>query len=499
VIPYAITSRTGTPEYQVQYWSAVLLNVYGAALLCMSPLYGWFADHCRTRQWPYMLGLLFLIGSTLLLALGRRVWILILGRVLQGANASIIAILGLAMVVDTVGPEKCGYIMGYISLAINLGVFTGPLLGGVVFDRAGWSAVWGMIFALLGVDVLLRLVLIEKKRAAYWLKSDADNVVQKGIQEKITEIVPGPSQTASIIDRNIPTLMAESHPRVSGIDGNSVHDVEKGDEIKPRPNTMASLSSSVIKDGSVSGDLAESASPTNVGHLNTKVKKSWQVPVIFYMLKDRRLMNALIGVVVVSTILTSLDSTVPVFVKNTFHWDATAAGLVFLPLTAPGFLDPLIGKFCDRYRPRYLASIGFCCTAPFFILLRIVSQNTIHDKVTLCVLFFILRTAVSLVNVPLLIEITWAVEEFMAKMKAKQDKEQKSGYAQGYAIYNIGFGAGALIGPTMGGLLANVEGWKVSTLALGIVIGVWGILSFWTTPAPASINQEHSSSIHESV
>jgi MFS family permease len=51
---------------------------------------------------------------------------------------------------------------------MSLGMLVSPLLGGVVYDKAGYNAVFGMCYALIGVDIVLRLLLVEKKVAARW-------------------------------------------------------------------------------------------------------------------------------------------------------------------------------------------------------------------------------------------------------------------------------------------------------------------------------------------
>lgn len=61
--------------------------------------------------------------------------------------------------------------MGYVGIAYSVAVLAAPLLGGVVYSRAGYYAVYGMSFAVIGIDVLFRLVLIERKEAARWTQS----------------------------------------------------------------------------------------------------------------------------------------------------------------------------------------------------------------------------------------------------------------------------------------------------------------------------------------
>lgn len=90
VIPFAISSRSHVDEDRVQYWVSVLVAVYGASLLAFSPVCGWLADRGSSRRMPLLVGLLVLLGSTVLLNLGNSIGVLITGRVLQGASAAVV-------------------------------------------------------------------------------------------------------------------------------------------------------------------------------------------------------------------------------------------------------------------------------------------------------------------------------------------------------------------------------------------------------------------------
>lgn len=129
----------------------------------MIALCGWAADHLSNRRTPLLFGLLALAGATILLQLGRNIGVLILGRVLQGFSAAVVWVVGLAMLADTIPKSELGQAMGYVLIAMSLGVFLGPLLGGVVFERAGYNAVYAMAYVLIALDVVLRILLVEKK------------------------------------------------------------------------------------------------------------------------------------------------------------------------------------------------------------------------------------------------------------------------------------------------------------------------------------------------
>ncbi|KAK1072934.1 hypothetical protein LTR74_002166 [Friedmanniomyces endolithicus] len=169
VLPFALTARSQIPPAQIQTWISIFLAVYGAALLVASPICGWLADRSSSRRLPLLCGLLALGGCTVMLCIGSSIAVLAAGRVLQGFSAAVVWVVGLALLVDTVGPEAVGQVMGYVGLSMSLAILLAPLLGGVVFAAAGYYAVFAMAFGLIVVDVVLRVFMVEKKVAARWL------------------------------------------------------------------------------------------------------------------------------------------------------------------------------------------------------------------------------------------------------------------------------------------------------------------------------------------
>lgn len=145
VLPFALQSRVGIDSSNIQRWVSIFLAVYGAALLVAAPVCGWAADRLESRRWPLLAGLLALAGSTIMLCVGSSIGILIAGRVLQGFSAAVVWVVGLALLVDTVGPDNIGTAMGHATLSISISFLLAPLLGGIVFAKAGYYAVWGMV------------------------------------------------------------------------------------------------------------------------------------------------------------------------------------------------------------------------------------------------------------------------------------------------------------------------------------------------------------------
>lgn len=146
----------------------MLVSEAVSALAC-SPVFGYVMDRSGTRQGPYLFGLGLLFASMAVLTLARSIIWYIIARVLQGAATAMVAVAGLAIVTDTVDRNYLGHMIGYIGTSMNLGFMTGPMLGGLVYHVGGFYSVFGMAFAIVGLDFLLRLAVIEKRIAQTWL------------------------------------------------------------------------------------------------------------------------------------------------------------------------------------------------------------------------------------------------------------------------------------------------------------------------------------------
>lgn len=355
-----------------------------------------------------------------MLCVGSSISALVLGRLLQGFSAAVVWTVGLALLVDTVGQQEVGQVMGAVFIAMSLAYLLAPLLGGIVYARAGYYEVYYLAFGVIAMDILLRLLLIEKKIAKRYFGAE--------------EAEPDPSTTP-------PT----AHPAHSS------------------PPFSASAAQPL-------------SAPTESTPLTTKPSP---LPPVLTLLASRRLLTALWGCLVQAALTTAFDSVLPLFVQSTFSWTSTGAGLVFLPLVIPTFIAPLVGSLADKHGPKYLAAGGFLATAPFFILLRLVASDSLAQKALLCALLAVIGFGLAVVMVPLMAEVTYVVE-------AKERKRpgvfgEKGAYAQAYALFNVSFAGGTLVGPLWGGFVVQRSGWGVMSLSLGVLCAVSAVPAvIWT-------------------
>jgi MFS family permease len=161
ILPTLLTERAQVTSSKVQVALAGLLAAYNVAIVICAPISGYFADKWSNRKMPLLGGLFALAGATVLFTLSKNLGLLYLARILQGVSASIVWVVGLALLVDATGSEGIGSAMGWISLGLSLGDTCGPLISGVVYERAGHYAAFSVAFAVITVDIILRCLLLE--------------------------------------------------------------------------------------------------------------------------------------------------------------------------------------------------------------------------------------------------------------------------------------------------------------------------------------------------
>ncbi|KAF2736523.1 MFS transporter-like protein [Polyplosphaeria fusca] len=441
VIPFAMQSRGLVAQDRVQYWVSILIAVYGAALLVFSPFCGWLADRTASRRSPLLVGLLALLGSTVLLNVGSTIAVLIVGRILQGVSAAVVWVVGLALLADTIPQERLGQATGYVMLGMSLGILIAPLLGGVVFERGGYDAVYAMCYALVGVDIVLRLLLVEKKVAARW---DAS----VGGRERHTAERPASSQETTGLQR------LSEQKEIGSMQPTST-DLEKGMPTSTSTTTapVPTVPASRLRD---------------------------RLPPVLSLLYSRRLLAALLGSLIQAALLTSFDSVLTIHAAKVFGWGSTGAALLFLPVVIPTFLSPLCGMLADRVGGRYPASAGFLLSVVPFVCLRYVDENTIQDKVLVCALLALIGLFLSFTFPPIMAEISGIVEAKEKKMVENGRPGYGTGgaYAQAYALFNVAFAAGCMVGPLLAGFIVQDKGWATMAWVLGLLCGITAIPTF---------------------
>jgi len=313
VVPVALNSRAGVDPKDVQRWTAVLLAINGAALVAVSPIAGLVADYIGSRRTPLVASLLALMGASMMLCFGRSVGIYVVDRLLLGISGAVVWTVGLALVVDSVPKAEVGKYLGYVFMSINMAVLVVPLVGGVVYAAAGYYAVFYVSFGLIALDVVLRIGLIEKRDAKKWTnKADTDRT-QTQLQTKSIS----PSTTEDMEKQGAKDIVP----------------VEKGTTSSATATNLASTKNPVAE------------TP------QAEESRSFYAP-IFSLLKSPRVLTAIFGCLVQSTLFSTFDTVLTLHVNALFGWGSLGSGLIFLGLLVPSLASPLVGWSNDKLGPK---------------------------------------------------------------------------------------------------------------------------------------------------
>ena len=120
VLPFVLRDRLGVPQSQLQILVSVLLGIMAASGFVFSPVAGIIADKVGSRQQPFLIGLFSLLLSTILLALGNTITAIAIARILQGMSSAVVWVVGLAICLETVGPNRLGTTIGTVRFCVDI-------------------------------------------------------------------------------------------------------------------------------------------------------------------------------------------------------------------------------------------------------------------------------------------------------------------------------------------------------------------------------------------
>ncbi len=154
------------PAKQVVVGMSALMSVFAACTFLSAPVFGALSD----RYGRKIILIISLLGSVIgyvLFGIGGALWILFLGRIIDGLTAGNISTL-FAYISDSTEPEERTKWFGYITSVMGIGKIGGPALGGALGSIAlglPFFVTAGLILlSVVAVYVLLPESLVPEKR-----------------------------------------------------------------------------------------------------------------------------------------------------------------------------------------------------------------------------------------------------------------------------------------------------------------------------------------------
>lgn len=118
------------PARQVVVGMSALMSVFAACTFIAAPILGALSDRYGRRK-ILIISLSGSVAGYVLFGIGGSLWVLFLGRIIDGLTAGNISTI-FAYVADSTSPEERTQWFGYIGSVMGIGLLAGPALGGLL-------------------------------------------------------------------------------------------------------------------------------------------------------------------------------------------------------------------------------------------------------------------------------------------------------------------------------------------------------------------------------
>jgi len=143
-------AQTFSATFQQVQWIVIS---YLLAVTTLIVIAGRLGDRFGRRR-LLLTGILLFIVASVLCGLAPTLALLIAARAAQGIGAALMMSLTLALVSETVPPEKTGSAMGLLGTMSAIGTALGPTLGGLLIASLGWRSMF-LVNVPVGIAALL--------------------------------------------------------------------------------------------------------------------------------------------------------------------------------------------------------------------------------------------------------------------------------------------------------------------------------------------------------
>lgn len=417
----------------------VIFAMFSVGLVLSTPIFGVLSDIPSIgRRMPMLMGLLGMIASTILYGLATELWLLFLARFFQGVSSAASWVVGMAMVADVYDANVLGSKLGILMSINGIGLLIGPTLGGVIYENVSYISIFIICAAVVAADLAARIILIDESM----------------IQAHIT---------------------AQHQMNIAVIHNNNTDHVTSSDNDIGNNNVDVDHSIVTI-DNNTTVD-----NDTTVTHIKQNKYTIW------HMMIDKEIMLSTIGVLLLSAVFSAIEPILALYFNDRFGLSSQMIGVIYLALVIPYMISSILtGYLVDmNIRKKLILAIGSLLLSVAFPLLGY--SGTIWS-VILSLVF--LGTAIGVAMTPTLPEVSEYLQT-MGRITAQ---------AQGYALFNLAWAGGALIGGILSGILYQTIGWFYAMLLFGMICAGYGIIAILyciVVPDVLAIHRKRKKLYHE--
>jgi EmrB/QacA subfamily drug resistance transporter len=309
----------GAGSYTAIEW---VVTGYLLAQGAVIPLTGWITDRFGTKRLYLVTIVMFTIAS-MLCGVSQNLGELIVFRVIQGVGGGMLMPIGMTIILQAVGPQNMGRVMGIFGVPMLIAPAVGPVLGGWFVQDFSWRLIFYVnvpigIIAFIAATRFLR----ESHRAA-------------GLRLDIIGLLTGVPAVLALmyaVDRS--TDLGWSSPAVVGL----------------------LVASALLAVTFVMRQLRTSEPLLQLS-----------------LFKDRTFSWSMVLSFIIVTTMFGTMLLLPLYLQEVHNYDAIETGLLLLPQAAMAAVSmPLGGYLTDRIGPKWVVATGlFLLTVGSVLLAQI--------------------------------------------------------------------------------------------------------------------------------
>ncbi|KAK4865335.1 hypothetical protein LT330_009446 [Penicillium expansum] len=432
ILSYMLEERLHLDPSQTQNYTTALLTTHGFIGLISAPIVAYLAEKTPSQKKPLLIALAGCFLGTLIIALAPCVWLLFVGRILQSMAGAATWVVGFALLANNVDKKHLGQSMGMAMSFVTAGMVGGPTVSGAMLQLFGYWAAWSLPLVVLVLDIVARLVMIEP-----------------GLESKKTSSSGKPTSKS-----------------VLGNDGG--------------PEESTAL-------------LSETPSPIEADDCGEENKHDLKHEYYKVMLTDPRVLTALANVVVVASLMSGINNTLPVHLRQAFGWKSLLISMMFFCLQVPNIvLSGPSGWLRDRIGIRGPTVFGWLALIPLLLLLGIPGDSHFPwaggdaaGKSIFTSSLIALGSILPLVRGVGAVQLAYVVKDMEAKDAHLFEANRSN--LRVFSMTEVGFSLGMMIGPLLTGSLFEWVGFFYMTVALAITCLIQAVISWrWldTLPSP---------------
>lgn len=142
-----------------------VVSAYLLVITAILPAMGGLADRLGRRNF-YICGLFLFTTGSIFCALSGDINQMLAARLLQALGSSMVMGNGMSIIVSVFPPGRRGQALGLISSVVAIGTLTGPAVGGVLIEHAGWPMIFWINVPIGVVGIAMGWLLLPAGRGS---------------------------------------------------------------------------------------------------------------------------------------------------------------------------------------------------------------------------------------------------------------------------------------------------------------------------------------------